>query len=138
MGKNSEKHLNPKANPWTKRSYRQHIVIITIFSKSLKGMVLIIPPLGRRGGCTVLLVFVSPSVLLSVTSIFHLTFLSNHASQPLQTWYGSLTRGLTLGLQNSDPPLTCFLFYDLHVAYFPTKHGNMANFRRTLGGILSE
>ena len=37
---------------------------------------LFIPPLRRRGGYTVL----SLSSLLSVTNIFHHTFLSNHAS----------------------------------------------------------
>ena len=29
------------------------------------------------------------SVLPSVTNIFYHTFLSNHASQPLNTWYGA-------------------------------------------------
>ena len=33
------------------------------------------------------------SVLPSVSNIFRHTFLSNHASQPLQTWYGASARG---------------------------------------------
>ena len=35
------------------------------------------------------------SALPSVTNIFRHTFLSNHASQPPQTWYGALARGPT-------------------------------------------
>ena len=41
------------------------------------------------------------SVLLSVTNIFRHTFVSNHALQPLQTWYGALARGPTCRLLNS-------------------------------------
>ena len=51
------------------------------------------PPLQRRGGYTVLTLSVLLSILPSVTIIFRHTFLSNHASQPLQTkviWLGVL------------------------------------------------
>ena len=68
----------------------------------------------------------------SVTNIFQHTLLSYHASQPLQTWYGISARGRTCCLQNSGPPFVYFLFYDL--VYFPTEHGNMANFCHTLRG----
>ena len=53
------------------------------------------------------------SVRPSVTSIFRCTFLSNHASQQLQTWYGASARSPTFCLLNSHPPVIYFLFYDL-------------------------
>ena len=62
--------------------------------------------LQRRVGYTVLAL----SVLTSMTNIFHQTFLSNCASQPLQTWYGTLARGPTRGLPNCGPPVVYFLF----------------------------
>ena len=74
----------------------------------------IIPPLRRTGGYTVL----APSVLPSVTNIFHHIFLSNHASQPLQTWYGASARGPTGCLSNLGPPVIYLLVYDL--VYFLT------------------
>ena len=77
-----------------------------------------IPPLRRRGWSTVLALPVLPSVLSSVSNIFRCTFLSNHASQPLQTWYGALARGPTRRLPNSILPGIYFPFYDL--AYFLT------------------
>ena len=59
-----------------------------------------------------------PFILPSVTNIFRRTFLSNHASQPLQTWYDASSRGPTGCLLNSEPPVIYFLLYDL--VYFPT------------------
>ena len=53
-----------------------------------------------------------------ITNIFPHTFLSNHASQPLQTWYSTLSSGPTRCLLNSGLPVIYFLFYDL--VYFPT------------------
>ena len=63
-------------------------------------------PLRRRGGYTVLAL----SILLSLTNVYGSTFLSNHASQPLQTWYGALARGPTSCLLNSGPPVIYFPF----------------------------
>ena len=57
------------------------------------------------------------SNILSLTNIFHHSFLNNHASQPLQTWYGAFARGPTYRIPNSDPPVICFLVYN--VVYFP-------------------
>ena len=48
---------------------------------------------------------------------FRSTFLSNHASQPLQTWYGASARGPTRRLPNSRPPVIYFLF-QIFVALF--------------------
>ena len=66
--------------------------------------------------------FGRPSVILSVpptvTSIFCHSFLSNHASQPLNTWYVVLARVPTCRLPNTGLPLICFLFNDL--VYFRT------------------
>ena len=65
-------------------------------------MSLVISPLQlQRRGYTVLAL----SVLPSVTNIFRHNFLSNHASQPLQTWYGALTRLPTHPLPDSRPPV---------------------------------
>ena len=44
---------------------------------------------------------------------FHSTFLSNHDSQPLLTWYGALARGPTCRLLNSGPLVIYFLFPNL-------------------------
>ena len=60
------------------------------------------------------------SLLPSVPNIFHHTFLSNHASQPLQTWYGALARGPTSQLPNSGLPVIYFLFHDM--AHLWTHH----------------
>ena len=62
--------------------------------------------------------FFRPSVVPFVTNIFCRTFFSNHASQPLHTWYGTSAKGLTRRLPNSGPPVIYFLFHDL--VYFPT------------------
>ena len=62
---------------------------------------IIIPPIGRRGGSTVL----SLSVLPSASNNFRRTDLSNHASQPLHTWYSASAMGLTRCLPNSSPPV---------------------------------
>ena len=85
-----------------------------------------IPKLGRRGRYTALAL----SFLLSLTNIFHHTFLSNHASQPFQTWYGASARGLTSCLPNSGLPVVYFLFPGS--VHFWTLH--LAD----RGGILSE
>ena len=61
-----------------------------------------------------------PSFCPSVANICQCTFLSNHASQPLQTWYGASARGPTRGLPNSRQPFIYFLFFDF--VYFPTLH----------------
>ena len=45
----------------------------------------------------------------SITNIFCHTFLSNHTSQPLKTWYSALARDATCCL-NSGPPIIYFLF----------------------------
>ena len=50
------------------------------------------------------------SVRPSATKIFRCTFLSNHVSQPLQTWYDASARGPTHRLSNSGPPVIYFLF----------------------------
>ena len=60
--------------------------VVFIFFPEMIRMIFI-PLLRRRGGYIVL--------ALSVTNIFHCIFLSNHASQPLQTWYGAEARGPT-------------------------------------------
>ena len=52
----------------------------------------IMPPLRRIRGVYCFQLF--PSVLPSVTNIVCRTFLSNHASQPLQTWYVAFARVL--------------------------------------------
>ena len=80
-----------------------------------------IPLLRKRRGYTGLALSVLPSVFLpvlsfvlpSVANIFRRIFLSNHASQPLQTWYGVSARGSTRRLWNSGPRVIYFLFYDL-------------------------
>ena len=54
--------------------------------------------------------YVCPSILPSLTNILRRTFLSNHASHPLQTWYGVSARGPTSSLQNSRPPVAYFCF----------------------------
>ena len=49
-------------------------------------------PASKKRGYTVLALSVLPYILLvlpSVTNIFCCTFLSNHASQPFQTWHGA-------------------------------------------------
>ena len=71
--------------------------------------------LRRRGWYIVLAL----SIPLSVTNIFHHVFLSNHASQPLQTWYGALAKGPTIRLPNSGPPVIYFLFPSLVHYYAP-------------------
>ena len=63
---------------------------------------------------------------------FRHTYLSNHALQPLQTWYGASPRGLTCCLQNLHLPLIYFLFYNL--VYFLTYHVQAPNFCCTLRG----
>ena len=63
-------------------------------------------PATKKRGYTILAL----SVLPSVPNIFRRTFLDNHASQPLQTWYDALTRGSTRHLPNSGPPVIYFLF----------------------------
>ena len=60
-----------------------------------------IPPLQRREMYTVLALSICLSISPSIISIFRHTFLSNHASQPLQTWYVASARGPTGHLQNS-------------------------------------
>ena len=50
------------------------------------------------------------SIFSSVTNIFYWTFLSNHASQPLQTLYGGLAIGPTNRSLNSGLPVIYFLF----------------------------
>ena len=76
-----------------------------------------IPPLQRRGR-VFYFSYVRPSVH---TNVFHHTFLSNHASQPHQTWYGALARGPTRRLPNSGQPVIYFLvpclvhFWTLHL-----------------------
>ena len=71
-------------------------------------MLLFILPLWRRGVYTAIALYVLPSILP-----FHCTFLSNHASQPLQTCDGVSARGPTRHLADSGPPVIYFLFYDL-------------------------
>ena len=87
--------------------------------------------LRRRGGIYYLVLSfcpsLCPSIRLSVTIIFNRIFLSNHASQLLQTWYGALARCATSSLPNSCPPFIYLLFYDL--VYFSTLHGQVPNFR---------
>ena len=51
----------------------------------------------EKGGILFLLCL---SVFLSITNFFRHTFLSNHASQPLQTWYGTSARAPTCRLPN--------------------------------------
>ena len=63
-------------------------------------------PASKKRGYTVLAL----SVLPSVNNIFRRTFLSNHASQPIQTWYGASGRGPTSRLPNWGPPAIYFLF----------------------------
>ena len=70
---------------------------------------IIIPLLQRRGEYTGLAL----SVLPSLTNIVCLIFLINHASQPLQNWYGASAKGPTHRLQNSGSPVVYFLFYDI-------------------------
>ena len=66
--------------------------------------------LRRRGWYTVLALSLLSSVLPSLSNIFRRNFLSNRASQSLQTWYGTSARGPTRRLPNSGPPLIYFLF----------------------------
>ena len=63
-------------------------------------------PASKKRGYTILAL----SVLTSITNIFCHTFLGNHASQPLQTWYGALARGPICHLLNSGLPAIYFLF----------------------------
>ena len=63
-------------------------------------------PFQRRGRYTVLAL----SIVLSLSNVSSSTFLSNHASQPLQTLYGALARGPTSCLLNSGQPVIYFLF----------------------------
>ena len=79
-----------------------------------------------RGRYTVLAL----SVLPSITSIFCYTFLSNHASQPFQTWYGASARGPTHRSRNSGPPVIYFLFPGL--VHFWSLHLGMGG-----GGLYS-
>ena len=72
-------------------------------------MKMFIPRLRRREGYTVLALSILLSILPSVTNIFCCSFFRNHASQPLQTWYGALARGPTHGLPNLGPPIIYFL-----------------------------
>ena len=90
--------------------------------------IIFLPPLRRRGGYTGLTLFVLPSVFLSilpsVTNIFRHTFLSNHASQPPQTWYGASVRGPTFTLTKimSASYLILVLrlsLFSVHNKYFP-------------------
>ena len=67
-------------------------------------------PLRRREWYTVLALPVLPSAHPSITNVFRRTFLNNHASQPLQTWYGALAKGSTRPLSNSGPPVIYFQF----------------------------
>ena len=68
-----------------------------------------------------------------LTNIFCCTFLTNYASQSLQTWYGALARVPTRRLPNLGLQLISFLFYDL--VYFLTLHGNMTNFLSHFVGV---
>ena len=61
---------------------------------------------------------VLPSVPPSLSNIFNHTFLSNHASKPVQTLYGASARSPTCRLPNSRLPVIHFLFFD--VVYFLT------------------
>ena len=56
----------------------------------------------------------------SVTNIYCCFFLSNHASQSIQSWYGALAKGPTHFLPKSRPLVLYLLFYNL--VYFPTFH----------------
>ena len=91
------------------------IVIATGFIPFSPLSIVLMTVMWEDGGKTVLTLSVLPSVLFSVTNIFHGTFLSNHASQPFQAWYGALARCPTRRLSNSDAPVIYFLslFFDL-------------------------
>ena len=83
-----------------------HLSLSLSLSLSLYQSFLIIHLLPRRGQYTVL----APSIC---NQNFHHIFLSNHASQSLQTWCSASARGPTCGLPNSCLPVIYFLFYDL-------------------------
>ena len=57
------------------------------------------------------------SYMSFVINIFCCTFVSNHASQTLQTWYGVSSWSPTQRILNSGPPVIYFLFY--HFVYIP-------------------
>ena len=80
-------------------------------------------PASKKRGYTVLAL----SLLPSITSIFHRTFLSNHASQTLQTWYGALARVLHVAYQIQICKLStsCFttwfiIRHSVRNQYFPS------------------
>ena len=81
-------------------------------------------PTSKKRGYTVLGLSVLLSVHPSLTNLFHHTFLSNHASQPLQIWYGALARDPYCHLLNSGPLVLYFLFCSL--VHFWTLHLGIA------------
>ena len=68
----------------SKAKARPHVLMIMVLTSCL--FLSYHTPAWKKMGYTVLALSVFPSVLLSVINIFRRTFLSNHASQPLQTW----------------------------------------------------
>ena len=68
-------------------SFQGFMIVIATAFIPISEQIISIPLLRRRGGVTGFAQSVSPSV----TNIFHHTFLSNHASRPLRTWYGNGT-----------------------------------------------
>ena len=68
---------------------------------------LIVLPLEEEGR---ILVKLCLSFLLSLTNIFRHIFLGNHASQPLQTWYGAFARDSTRTWRYFCLPMIYFLF----------------------------
>ena len=57
-----------------------------------------------------LYIYYNAVLVLSVINIFRTTFLSNHTSQSLQTWYDASARVPTRRFPNSGPPVIFFLF----------------------------
>ena len=91
-------------------------------------------PASKKKGYTVLAL----SVLLFVTNIFRrffFFFLSNHVSQPLQTWYDDSARGPIRRLTNSCPLVIFFLvpqlgsFWDFAKFLFSLKRTGLENWR---------
>ena len=74
----------------------------SMYLRKSSDCLLLYPRFEEEGGYTVFALSVRPSA----TNTFCHTFLSNHASQPFQTWCGALARGPTLRLPNSHPCLT--------------------------------
>ena len=91
----------------------------------------------KGGGYTVSALSFLTFFLPSVTNIFRRTFLSNHASHPLQTWYGASARGPSRRVPNTGPPVN--LLPVLRLSLF-SRH-NMVTWQIFIalsGGILSE